>query len=230
MDFCGLLDRCFDIVSNFVFLHEQIREMRSIFRKNSYPVEFVDQCINSYLTKKFSPPVSTVKKREVTIFLPYLGRLSLQMVKRLQWTVTKHLKNCNLRVVFKVQRRMRQCFRFKDKIPESLRSYIVYKYTCKICNDFYIGKTDRHYYIRSCEHLGITPIRKQASTRKEIKSAVRDHLLETNHSLCMSGFSIMGGVMSTNDFHLKLKESLYIHKEQPKLNGNESSEHLELFM
>ena len=97
-----LLDRCFNIVSSFVLLDEQFRKMRSIFRKNSYPAEFVDQCINSYLTKKFSPPLSTVKKKEVTICLPYLGRLSLQIVKRLQWTVAKHLKNCNLRVVFNV--------------------------------------------------------------------------------------------------------------------------------
>ena len=158
-----------------------------------------------------------------------LGRLSLQMVKRLQWTVAKHLKNCNLRVVFKVQRRLRQCFQFKDKIPDSMRSYVVYKYTCKICNDFYIGKTDRHHYIRNCEHLGITPFRRRSSTRKLVNSGIRDHVLGTGHEPCMSGFSIIGRVMSTNDYHLRLKESLFIHRDKPKINGSESSEQLQLF-
>ena len=101
--------------------------MKSIFHNISYPVDLIDQCIN-----RSSPPLLTVKKREVTIVLPYLGKLSLQMVKRLQRTLAKHLSNCNLRVIFKVQRRLQQCFRFKDKIPEALRSYIVYQ-PCKIC-------------------------------------------------------------------------------------------------
>ena len=84
----------------------------------------------------------------------------------------------------------------------------------KLSKKYYTGKTDSHYHISSCEHLGITPLQKKASTRKGIKSEVRDHLLETNHTPCMSGFSIIGGVMST-DFHLRLKESLYIHKDKP---------------
>ena len=226
-----LLDRFFNIVSNYKILDEQIRMTKQIFLKNSYPAEFIDQCINGYLTKKFSPPLLTVKKKEVTIVLPYLGRLSLQIVKRLQWTVAKHLSyRCNLRVIFKTQRRLRNCFSFKDKIPESLRSHVVYKYTCKTCNEFYIGKTDRHYYVRKCEHFGRTPLRGKECKRMSQPSAIGEHLLFTNHDSCMqSDFSIIDDVKSTNDFHLRLKESLYIHRDHPKLNGQEASTPLKLF-
>ena len=154
------------------------------------------------------------------------------MAKKLQWVVAKHIKNCcNVRVIFKTQRRLQSCFTFKDKIPESLRSYIVYRYKCNSCNEIYIGKTDRHYYVRNCEHFGITPIRSKVSKRKLQPSRVRDHLLETHHDSCMeSDFIILDDVKSTNDFHLRIKESLYIHRDKPVLNGQESSTPLELFI
>ena len=57
---------------------------KDVFLKNSYPSEFIDQCVNGFLTKKFSLPMSTAKKKDVTIVLPYLGKLSLQIVKKIQ--------------------------------------------------------------------------------------------------------------------------------------------------
>ena len=226
-----LLDRCFNIVSNYKLLHEQIDKTRNVFVKNGYPTEFIDQSINGYLNRKFSLPVTTVKKKDVTIVLPYLGKISLLIAKKLQWVMAKHIKNCyNIRVIFRTQRRLRNCFNFKDRIPETLRSYIVYRYKCKTCNELYIGKTDRHYYVRNCEHFGRTPIRGKVSKRKLQPSPIRDHLLYTHHDSCMeSDFNILDDVKSTNDFHLKIKESLYIHRDNPKLNGQESSTPLELF-
>ena len=150
----------------------------------------------------------------------------------MQWVVAKHIKNCcNVRVIFRTQRRLRNCFTFKDTIPESLRSYIVYRYKCNSCNEIYIGKTDRHYYVRNCEHFGITPIKGKVSKRKLQPSKIRDHLLETHHDSCMeTDFSILDSVRSTNDFHLRIKESLYIHRDKPVINGQESSTPLELFI
>ena len=226
-----LLDRCFNLVSDYKLLDDQIKKTKSIFRKNSYPMEFIDQCVNSFLLKKFLPPVSLAKKKDITVVLPYLGKLSLQMARKIQWVTSKHLKKyCNLRVIFKTPRRLSNCFTFKDSIPNSLRSYIVYKYTCKSCNEIYIGKTDRHHYVRNCEHFGRTPIKGCNTKRKLNPSRVRDHLLASNHDSCMtSDFSILDGVQSTNDFHLRIKESLYIHRDKPALNAQDSSTPLELF-
>ena len=33
-----------------------------------------------------------------------------------------------------------------------------YKLKCNISNDDYYGKTKRHFKVRACEHLGITPL------------------------------------------------------------------------
>ena len=43
----------------------------------------------------------------------------------------------------------------------------------------------------------------------------------------MDNFKIIGS--ATNDFHLKIKESLLIQKNKPKLNGADQSVPLELF-
>ena len=57
-----------------------------------------------------------------------------------------------------------------------LYSNLVYKFKCNICNDIYYGKTKRHFKVRPCEHLGITPLnRKKVESPKE--SAVFDHIV-----------------------------------------------------
>ena len=74
--------------------------LRSILAKNSYPLEFVDQCVNAFLNKKYKRPVHTVEKRTETIVLPYLGKLSLEIRNRLKKYVNKHVSNCKLLVIF----------------------------------------------------------------------------------------------------------------------------------
>ena len=38
-------------------------------------------------------------------------------------------------------------------MPRSLRSYVVYKFTCAECNSVYVGETSRHISTRFREHL-----------------------------------------------------------------------------
>ena len=58
-------------------------------------------------------------------------------------------------------------------------------------------------------------------------SAILCHINCQNCVGNMDNFKIIGS--ATNDFHLKLKESLLIHKNRPKINGAEKSIPLELF-
>ena len=41
----------------------------------------------------------------------------------------------------------------KDFIPESLKSRVVYQFTCASCGACYIGETNRHFHTRVNEHL-----------------------------------------------------------------------------
>ena len=46
-----------------------------------------------------------------------------------------------------------QYFSNKDKIPQELQSYVVYKFKCGCCGATYIGETSRHLPTRIKEHL-----------------------------------------------------------------------------
>ena len=224
-----LLFRCQQLTSSSQKFHEEVMRLREILAKNSYPLEFVDQCIAAFLNKKYKKPVHTVEKRTEMIVLPYLGKLSLELRHRLRKYVNKHISNCKLLVIFRSQRRLSTMFRYKDVMPSDLSSYILYRYTCGTCNSSYIGKTDRHCHIRWCEHLKIQPFRGRPSKSKQKPTAVHEHLTQTGHSATLEDFEIVGRERSRNDFRPRVKESILIKKHAPVLNENEASTPLMLF-
>ena len=111
-------------------------------------------------------------------------------------------------------------------INTKLSSHIVYKFMCSCCNATYYGQTQRHFFVRASEHLGITPLTgKFVKTPK--KSAIFDHMLLDGHKASFDNFSIL--LKENNAFKLQLKESLLISRDKPILNRNIYSFPLELF-
>ena len=104
----------------------------------------------------------------------------------------------------------------------------VYKYKCGGYNATYYGKPKHHSKVRICEHLGISPL-----TGKKVKIDNKDlmnipkHLLCCNYSPSFEDFSIL--TRESNDFKLKIMESLLIARDKPILNKADSSLPLELF-
>ena len=70
-----------------------------------------------------------------------------------------------------------------------------------------------------------------ARTGKNIKatkdSAVRDHMVVFNNIVTFEDFSVLTN--RTNDFGIKLQESLLIHRDGPQLNKTSQSALLMLF-
>ena len=70
-----------------------------------------------------------------------------------------------------------------------------------------------------------------ACTLKNIKStkhsAVRDHMLVCNDIVSFEDFSVLAN--GTNDFRIKLQESLLIYRDGPQLNKTFESAPLMLF-
>ena len=75
-----------------------------IFRKNGYPVNFTDFCIMKYLNKR--EVYLLAPKNQLTAFLPFLGKKSLQLRSRLVNSVNKTVRFCNLKVAFRSQRKL----------------------------------------------------------------------------------------------------------------------------
>ena len=71
-----------------------------IFRKNGYPVNFTDFCIMKYLNKR--EVYLLAPKNQLTAFLPFLGKKSLQLRSRLVNSVNKTVKKKKNKTVFAI--------------------------------------------------------------------------------------------------------------------------------
>ena len=198
------------------------------FPPNGYPSKVVDKCIFKFMNKKFAPisTVLTVPKKELNIILPYLGKNSLILKTNLTKTFSKNLRFCKVRVIFKTASTLKSYFRFKNVVPEVLRSCQIYKFTCGRCNASYIGKTFRHMKVRISEHQGVSP-RTGKRVKGTMSASVRDHVLSCDHSVSYHDFSVLG--RESSHYLLETKESLFIKRDKPTLNKNIFSQELFLY-
>ena len=114
----------------------------------------------------------------------------------------------------------------KQVVNTIVSSHIVYKFICSCCNAIYYCQTQRHFFVRASEHLGITPLTgKFVKTLK--KPAISNHMLLDGHKASFDNFSIF--LKESNPFKLQLKESSLISRDKPILNENINSFPLELF-
>ena len=111
--------------------------------------------MNKLYIKK--PVMLTVPKKQLYLVLPYMGKMSALVKSGLARSLHKRLPFCKVRIVFKTSNRLRNYFSFKDVVPEPLRSYQIYNFTCGSYNVSYIGKTFRHMKVRVSEHQGVSP-------------------------------------------------------------------------
>ena len=123
---------------------------------------------------------------------------------------------------------MKEFFLFKDPTPLDIRSNVIYKFTCKSCQAFYVGKTFRHFKHRVGEHIGRSHLTGK-KYKTPSKTAVCDHMVLTGHEAGFEDFKIIGTQRSSSDFLLRIRESLLINKPKANLNIAWDSIPLKLF-
>ena len=215
------------INSSFLSLHDEVEKLKKIFKKNGYPMKFVDRCILKFFNKMYEKrtPVHTVPKKEVTIVLPFLGMSSYDVKKKLDETYRKLLPFCKLRIIFRTPCRMSSYFNFKDKFPKSLLSGIIYKYTCANCNVSYIGCTKRYWEKRLEEHTHISALTGKPLSGCQIFAPLQ-HVKTAKCNpagpkVSRDDFEIIG--KEKNQYLLQVKESILIKRDNPELNGTIAS-------
>ena len=229
-----LLFRIFTLTVDWGKFHEEVKFLSETFRKNQYPQFFIDRCIKLFLDRKMNSDTDAeIEKEKLIISLPFVGKYSNDLKKKLKALSSTHLQSkFKISVVWSSGRKLCSFFAFKDKLPVHLRSKILYRFTCDGCNSIYIGKSKRHFLVRAFEHLGKSIKTGKAFTYNSSCSnntAVLNHLNQSHGcSATLESFDIIGS--ARNDFFLKIKESLLIKKVKPTLlNPNGQSVPLHLF-
>ena len=209
-----LLNRCFNLSSDFLKFHHEVDKLKKFYRKiHTHKSLLINTFKNFLITGLFKDHNN-------------LGKMSQIVKTRLTKTMNKHIKFYKLRVIFQTNNRLRNYFHFKYFVRETLRSSLIYKFSSGSCTASYIGKTYRHFKVRVSEHQG-------ASTRigKPVKgtlsTCVRDYMLVCDHKVVHEDFKCLGN--ESNRYLLELKESLFIKRYKQSFNKNLHSQELLLF-
>ena len=97
-----LLFRAFKLCSNFELFHQEILNLKDIFKRNGYPGNFIDVCIKRYLNQVFidKKTYALAPKKELVCMLPFMGKKSLHLRSNLVKSVQNNVSFCQLKVVF----------------------------------------------------------------------------------------------------------------------------------
>ena len=187
---------------------------------NGYPGNFVEGCINRFLSKRYNNDTGTRFGPEgkcVYLCLPYMGLHSDKVgrqLKRLVSAIAPWMKLC---LFFKPSFKLSTLSKLKSPFPLLSESNVVYKVDCFDCDTFYIGMTTRRLRQRMKEHSDNSC------------SALFRHAVETKHIV-----DYMSPTVLAKDVHkqrLFIKEALLIkeHCAHRALNGNSGSADLNLW-
>ena len=105
---------------------------------------------------------------------------------------------------------------FKNPIPNDLKSFLVYKFTCASCNSSHIDETCRHFKTSIEEYI-----------KKDNKYHIFKHL--NSSETCFDSYNSLCSKIidqAYSKFDLRIKESLHINWRKPNLN--EQKNHLAL--
>ena len=108
-----------------------------------------------YVTKKI---YQTVEKKQLLIIFPFLGNLFFETRNKLNSYIRNQQRFCSLRFAFQSKTSLSSLFKFKDSIPNYLRSLLIFEFPCGCCNATYYGRIERNLFDRASKHLGITPL------------------------------------------------------------------------
>lgn len=209
--------RAIQLSSCYNTLHKELSFIRNMLLKNGFPLNFTDTYIGKVLTKQLTPNVQqtlTVCKKTVYFSIPYTGSHSFDIRKKLNVLLGEYFPQVTLRVVFKSTNSIKGLFNIKDKIPDELRSCVIYKFECAGCSATYIGKCARHIKSRYFEHMGRSH-RTGNYLGKPPFSAIRDHCHERNHPLTKENFSVLA--TARNNIDLTIMEALFQNRHNPSL-------------
>ena len=218
-----LLHRAYNICSNWSKFHEEIEFLTSYFKKNCYQSHVFPSAVRKFLENIFNPkaPSFDVPKKTVFVSLPYMGNFSLTVRKELTSCLSKLYPYVEFNFVFKNPLTIGSLFRFKDALPDLMRSCIVYEFSCPRCNfGKYVGCTYRMCRVRIDSHRGVSHRTGCPLNKKEF-SAIRAHCHDCRHVIQYKDFKILS--QAPGRYSLPFLESLFIKQLNPNLNSSTTS-------
>ena len=142
-----MISRSFKICNNWNPFHKGIKNVKSNLIKNPYPPFLINKVIKKYLNSKFSSNHNQLENTSDVYYFkwPYIGNLLHHIKKKLSKFCKEFCKgNFNIKLVFN-SFKIKRYFSYKDSIPDDLKFFLVYKFTCASCSSSTICETCCHF-------------------------------------------------------------------------------------
>ena len=123
-------------------------------------------------------------------YLPFTGQHRLQIRTQVRKFCSNAFPHISIRFVFRPSLRLAHFFSFKDRIPNGLKSRVVYLFKCWWCNGSYVGQTSRLLHTRIADHLGISVL----TGKERVNPSATDilsHHHDTGHPITSNNFTIL---------------------------------------
>ena len=124
---------------------------------NGYPRYVQNKIVKRLENKKNTKNIDTLGQENIaTIFyrISYARVQGEKLIKNLVKKLKRHIDEpFKLRNICRTKKLSYYC-NTKDKVPEYLKSHIVYEFCCPACNSKYIGKKDQNFGTRVQERSG----------------------------------------------------------------------------
>ena len=203
-----LIDRAYKINSSWSSFDVDCKAIKNTLQKNNFPLNMINSEIRTYLDSVYEQKEQDQNPPETRYFkLPFTGKYSSYTKKKLQNVLKKYCKDISVKLIFTTFK-IGSMFSLKDSIPNALKSYVVYKFSCASCNACYVGETTRHLATRIKEHLRSD---KNSHVYKHIHAS--ENCIDNCNNDC---FSIIDS--ASTQYQLRLKEAMHIQWEKPDLN------------
>ena len=154
----NLIQISISICSNKKLLEDELNYLRNVFIKvNDYPPKLVNSIIKIELEKNSSDQqevTTNATSKQIQLVLPYAGKRGNNIIRKMNRQLNKHLKN-DVKVMIMYQgTKLSSRFQVKEETKFEHRNDVVYCCKCseKVCDNFYIGETDRRISERIIDH------------------------------------------------------------------------------
>ena len=154
------------------------------FHDNGYPKSLIYSQIRKFIrhSNHQSIPVQTAERKTIYASFPYMGPTSEKLRSQLEILCCKFFPYVKLEIVFTNSSKIGSLFHYKDILPQSMRSSVIYSYCCSQCESGrYLGSTIRPLYMRISEHRG--SYRTGNTLQCPPHSAIRDHTKSCSNSV-----------------------------------------------
>ena len=214
-----LINRAFKICLNEKSFNAELKFL-TYLTQNGFPCSFVQKMFRRVLNSIYKPkPIKcAVPKKPLFISVPYLGKDSFILKRKLTSLIGRFYPQFKIICRFKSSFTIGSMFKFKDKLPHLLLSSVIYQYSCRQCSSCYVGQTVKRFKVRISQHQGRSYRTGNYLTCPE-NSKTLEHSLNSGHPIVENDFKILD---CCDNLDIRTLESLYIHKLKPSLNDQHS--------